>query len=428
MNNDSTQKLALEPFATNPYRILGISCISSKQEIIRAYEKLSKLSKLDSLESYTSAFDLTQLPQVIRDEGLINVAQMKAFAPINKAFAFADASYAVPLTIEDCAENVEDISSYDCFLSCYLWLLLNDLDYHYKGLWIKLCNHLDKMLIAEINEWEIYFDNRFRDDEISQNFNCYKDFHTVFTNNILLPFKTLVKGSNQAKTSLEIFEMAQTPLSEIQTKANSDELNKLAQIAEKETKARNGFNLVNESKNSQKSKVTLVYEETPTIYEKIDLVAEMDTSENIYDQVAKKTGINNERNISIDSIDTSKGLANVGYAQDYDNRQNIKMDSIDINAKVQSLVSPKKNVAMEMNGLLNSEDGAKTVISSQYIAPPPKSISRTEFTNQVSETFEDRQDKIKKNEYRMQHIKVGFGIVILLGALAFFCYHKITNI
>lgn len=129
----------------NPYRILGISCLATKEEAHAALDKLRKLSRLKALEAYSTEFDLNGVDKPVRS---ISVAQnaivmLKDYA--NKFFWFADTDacfawksgkYRIELV-----RDGEELGTYDLFLANYLYAILCDPDFKTAETWKRILNY-----------------------------------------------------------------------------------------------------------------------------------------------------------------------------------------------------------------------------------------------------------------------------------------------
>ena len=93
---DATIKKVASCFLDNPYRILGVSCVSSNEDANQALDKLKKLARLKALESYKSPYDLALLERPARDLSIAQNALSMLKDKTHKWFWFAeeDACYA----------------------------------------------------------------------------------------------------------------------------------------------------------------------------------------------------------------------------------------------------------------------------------------------------------------------------------------------
>lgn len=199
---------AMELFAYNPFRILGIPVNASHAEIKAQYEKLLALANTGDINNFTTPFDFDSLPPFSRSTQTIKTAHAKLASNGYRCFAYSDGQFTVSLSIDDIMLNLRDISCYDCFLRCYMWLVINDREMQEHDLWIMLANYIDKLIMSEPEEWEKYFDNRFPAEMVDDNMLAYKSFYSTFCEIILLPLKEMVRGSMKCRCAKEILECA----------------------------------------------------------------------------------------------------------------------------------------------------------------------------------------------------------------------------
>lgn len=199
---------ATELFACNPYRILGVPVDSTAEELERVYNKLMSMASSGEIDSYKSDFDFSSLPPFKRDEQTLRTAYVKLASTGYKCFAYADKTFSAALNIDDVALNLEDITCYDCFLRCYMWLVTNDRNFEEEALWISLCKYIDKMIVSSPEEWNRYFDHRFPSNLNDERMSSVKSFYTTFCDIILLPIKEMVRGSMKCRTSIDILKVA----------------------------------------------------------------------------------------------------------------------------------------------------------------------------------------------------------------------------
>lgn len=199
---------AMELFAYNPFRILGIPVNASHAEIKEQYEKLLALANTGDINNFTTPFDFDSLPPFSRSTQTIKTAHAKLASNGYRCFAYSDGQFTVSLSIDDIMLNLRDISCYDCFLRCYMWLVINDREMQEHDLWIMLANYIDKLIMSEPDEWSKYFDNRFPAEMVDDNMLAYKSFYSTFCEIILLPLKEMVRGSMKCRCAKEILECA----------------------------------------------------------------------------------------------------------------------------------------------------------------------------------------------------------------------------
>lgn len=199
---------AMELFAYNPFRILGIPVNASHADIKAQYEKLLALANSGDINNFSTPFDFDSLPPFSRSAQTIKTAHAKLASNGYRCFAYSDGQFSVSLSIDDIMLNLKDISCYDCFLRCYMWLVINDREMQEHDLWIMLANYIDKLIMSEPDDWAKYFDNRFPDEMVDENMLAYKSFYTTFCEIILLPLKEMVRGSMKCRSAKEILECA----------------------------------------------------------------------------------------------------------------------------------------------------------------------------------------------------------------------------
>lgn len=214
MSNVSIGITAMELFAYNPFRILGLPVNASHAEIAGVYENLIRLADSGDIGRYTTPFDFDSLPPFSRSAQTVKTAHQKLASNGYRCFAFADSEFSVSLNIDDIMLNLRDISCYDCFLRCYMWLVINDRNMEEHDLWIQLAEYIDKMIMSKPDEWTKYFDNRFPAEMIDENLNVYKSFYSTFCEIILLPLKEMVRGSMKCRTAVEILGCAGIDINE----------------------------------------------------------------------------------------------------------------------------------------------------------------------------------------------------------------------
>lgn len=199
---------ATELFACNPYRILGIAVNTSADEISAVYKDLLAAAQNGSTDTYTTPFDFPSLPSFTRDEQTIRTSYVKLASNGYRCFAFADNTFTIALNVDDVALNINSISCYDCFLRCYMWLIINDREFEERALWIPLAKYIDKMIMSSPEQWDKFFDNRFPNDMNEDRMASMKSFYSTFCDIILLPIKELVRGSMKCRTAMEILNVA----------------------------------------------------------------------------------------------------------------------------------------------------------------------------------------------------------------------------
>ena len=137
-------KKAASLFLDNPYRILGISCVSDIEDANTALDKLKKLARLKALEAFKSPFDLEGVEKPIRD---LSVAQNALtllkdknnrffwFSEPEPCIAWQEGKYRMEL-----AKDGEEYGTYDLFLANYLYAILRDPDFNVAETWKRILN------------------------------------------------------------------------------------------------------------------------------------------------------------------------------------------------------------------------------------------------------------------------------------------------
>lgn len=208
MANVSMGITASELFACNPFRVLGVAVNSHSSQIEEAYKQLSSLAAEGRQQSYMTPFDFPSLPKVSRSSADVNTAYGKLSSNGYRCFAYSDPQFTAALSIDDIALNITDISCYDCFLRCYMWLVVNDSKFEWPEMWIPLAKYIDKLIDSQPDQWPQLFDNRFPDEMIGQGGQAYQSFHQTFCEIILLPIKEMVRGSMRCQRAIDILKVA----------------------------------------------------------------------------------------------------------------------------------------------------------------------------------------------------------------------------
>lgn len=214
MSNISIGITAMELFAYNPFRILGIAVDTPRAEIDRTYNDLIKMADTGDISTYKTDFDFDSLPPFSRSAQTIKTAYAKLASNGYRCFAYSDSDFSISLNIDDIALNLRDITSYDCFLRCYMWLIINDREMQEHDLWIQLAKYIDKLILSSPEEWEKYFDHRFPAEMVDASMAVYKSFYSTFCEIILLPIKEMVRGSMKCSTAIEILKCAKIDVDE----------------------------------------------------------------------------------------------------------------------------------------------------------------------------------------------------------------------
>ena len=198
---------ATELFACNPFRVLGIAVNSSKADIEKRYNDFVAAANAGHPESLKTAFDFDSLPPFSRDPAALKTAYAKLESNGYRCFAYSDSVFTMALNIDDVALNLRDITCYDCFLRCYMWLVINDPEMEEHELWIQLAKYIDKLITCSPDKFEHYFDNRFPSEMVDAQKSVIRSFYVTFCEIILLPLKEMVRGSMKCDNATDILKL-----------------------------------------------------------------------------------------------------------------------------------------------------------------------------------------------------------------------------
>ncbi|MFT3952829.1 MAG: hypothetical protein QM689_12990 [Oscillospiraceae bacterium] len=229
---------ALELFAYNPYRVLGVPVNIAERDLELHYAALMDMCESGAIEDYVSPYDYDDLPKMQRSIESFDSAAAKLQSNGYRCFAYADRTYAAPISEADVRIYLENITSYDCFLSCYMWLVLHDRRMTMKNLWLKLSKYIDKLICSAPDEWDKVFDARFPQEIYEGDFEPLKEFYATFCEIILLPLKELVQGTMNCYSAIEILSMGILDENEIAYDKLVDDLSKSAPEEPKKRKMR----------------------------------------------------------------------------------------------------------------------------------------------------------------------------------------------
>ena len=202
-------------FACNPFRVLGIAVDTPTADVTLTYKKLLDMAAKGDTADYETHYDFDFLPPFSRSEKDLKTAYAKIASNGYRCFAFSDPIFSASLNIDDVMLNLRDISCYDCFLRCYMWLITNDRDFEEPELWIPLCQYIDKMIMSSPEQWDKYFDHRFPQDMLDSSMSALRSFYATFCDIILLPIKEMVRGSMKCRTAMEILKIAKVDVDEV---------------------------------------------------------------------------------------------------------------------------------------------------------------------------------------------------------------------
>ena len=215
MTRPSLGITAMELFACNPFRVLGIAVDTPTADVTLTYKKLLDMAAKGDTADYETPYDCDFLPPFSRSEKDLKTAYAKIASNGYRCFAFSDPIFSASLNIDDVMLNLRDISCYDCFLRCYMWLITNDRDFEEPELWIPLCQYIDKMIMSSPEQWDKYFDHRFPQDMLDSSMSALRSFYATFCDIILLPIKEMVRGSMKCRSAMEILKIAKVDVDEV---------------------------------------------------------------------------------------------------------------------------------------------------------------------------------------------------------------------
>lgn len=200
---------ATELFTYNPFRILGTAVDTPNDKITELYNKLLEMADSGTISQYKTDFDFPgSLPPFTRDVSALKTAYAKIASNGYRCFAYSSEQFSTALNVDDIMLNLRDITCYDCFLRCYMWLITNDRDFEEHELWILLCKHIDNMIMSTPDDWSKYFDHRFPEDLMGDRISTFRTLYATFCDIILLPIKEMVRGSMKCSTATEILKVA----------------------------------------------------------------------------------------------------------------------------------------------------------------------------------------------------------------------------
>ncbi len=229
MPNQKLGVTANELFACNPFRILGLPVTAEDEVISSTYKKLLSIAGTAEADNYKTDYDFPALPPFRRDELTLKTAYAKLASNGYRCFAFSSGEFSQSLNIDDVLLNIYDITGYDCFLRCYMWLIVNDRTFEEPELWVPLAEYIDKMIYADPSKWGAYFDSRFPQSALAKDGeSLLAEFHATFKDIILLPIKELVRGSMRCTTAIQILEAAKVDVHEEFPRIDIPQANKAA--------------------------------------------------------------------------------------------------------------------------------------------------------------------------------------------------------
>lgn len=187
---DATIKKVASCFLDNPYRVLGVSCVSSNEEANQALDKLKKLARLKALESYKSPFDLVAIERPARDLSIAQNALAMLKDKSHKWFWFSEADacyawYSGKYRIE-LSKDGQEFGTYDLFLANYIYAILCDSKFETAETWKRVLNFY--CFICEQKSGEI-LKSRFTAKELDGK--TTKELLLDFKKNIFAPLLQL---------------------------------------------------------------------------------------------------------------------------------------------------------------------------------------------------------------------------------------------
>ena len=333
MATDKLGVTVMELFTYNPYRIIGVPVNAPQEKIDLVYQELMTMCENDTIASYRSPFDFPSLPPFERNAESLASAYSKLSGDVYRCFAFSESLYAVNLSYADISIQISNIDSYDKFLSCYTWLIINDPHLAYKNLWFKISKHVDMLICSEPENWEELFDRRFPKEVYENDMVTIKGFYTTFCEVILLPLKELVRGSLDCMTASEILSNA---LFDGDFEAFITELENSEKAIKRAGKKNPEMPSVSQNVVEENSGGNGADEKSG----KVNLLENLHEETNIYTDALNQMIKNNRaRNQEIKSVDTTKVFGNGNLGKD----DNVELLMSSVNQKVydpRKLASP----------------------------------------------------------------------------------------
>ena len=214
MANQKLGVTANELFACNPFRILGLPVTAEDEVLTSTYKKLLSMG---GAEDYKTDFDFqTALPPFKRDDITLRTAYAKLASNGYRCFAFSDGVFSQSLNEDDVLLNLQNVTCYDAFLRCYMWLITNDRGFEQPHLWVLLAKYIDKLINAPQGEWKRLFDNRFPQSALSSGGDqLLAELHDTFKDIILLPLKEMVRGSMRCTSAVQILQAGKIDVNKV---------------------------------------------------------------------------------------------------------------------------------------------------------------------------------------------------------------------
>ena len=195
---------AIDYYAKNPCRVLGIPTTYNKNQIFEAHQDLEGLIYLNITESYEANIIYEQLKPINYSLAILKKAYNDIFLVDSKVFAFSDSKYAKSFSQKEIFYLIDHITCYDELLACYLWAIINDYEFNYQDLWYKLCVFIDNLRSLKNEQIPKYLDRRFSSKVLEETPGIIFKFYNVFKNLIVAPLKELLEYIGESSSALEI--------------------------------------------------------------------------------------------------------------------------------------------------------------------------------------------------------------------------------
>ncbi len=397
MATDRLGGTVMELFAYNPYRVLGVAVDSTQEQIDETYKKLLAMCEDGTINTYKSPFDFPSLPPFQRNSDSLPAAYSKLEGDVYKCFAFSESLYAVSLSQADIAIQISNIDSYDKFLSCYMWLIINDKNLFQKNLWFKIAKHIDLLICSTPDQWATLFDHRFPKPVYENDMDSLKGFYNTFCEIILFPLKEMVRGSMECATASEVLSIAlfdgdvSTFMSELE---NADKKQK--KTSGRKTPAMPEVSLlVPPDLDTPKPSEAADKEETHSV----DLLEGVE-EENIYTEALNRMiESNRARNQVIKSVDTTKvfGNGNLGKEEDVEltmdsvNSKNFDSSRLDSPYEIDPAKEEKKVYNVDISDMLNPQLEGRA-----------SSEMRESFSGNMD--FTNKEKGLKRNKFLLKFV------------------------
>ncbi len=408
---------ASELFVNNPYRILGLPVNATEGEIEDRYETLCVMCENGTIDDFSSPFDSPHLPTVKRTLEDLNTARDKVLSNGYRAFAYADSVYAYDPSQTDISIRIDNIDCYDCFLNCYMWLVIHDKNIMYKSLWFKLAKYIDQLICSEPAEWMTYFDNRYPLEVYYNDIETIKVFYSTFCEIILLPLKELVKGSMECQSAVEVlsvrmFENLGSEDDDIRTLTEKAEeaASKSAKKAGSRNPAMKGISLTEEYLASQQE-----IDNFAETGEGISLIDDSLDENNIYnDTLMQMLKANKARNQVIKELNTEVtfGSGNLGKESD------AKLTMQAVNTSTHDEKRLRSPYALDAGEMTLEEKYADVSINDMLNPTLPYSAVRDVFSSAENTAFDDHMTAHRSG----QKLFVIILILFIVGILAYLGY------